>query len=563
MWCFSANSSETFSTVRFIASASPSRVGRRRSSSTETGFDAIGQALLHLADAQGQQQQGDQLGGEGLGRGHADFRAGLGQQGQVGFAHQRTGGNVADRHAGEEAQLLGVAQGSQGVGGLTGLGDGDEQAIRLHRDLAVAELAGDLHLAGNPGQAFQPVTGDHAGVVAGTAGDDLHVANLGEQLRRLRAEAFHHYLVLPEAAFQGALHDAGLLVDFLEHEVPVLALVGGFGAFVVLHGLALHVVALDIPQAHAVATDLGDIAFFQVDEAVGHLAQRQLVGSEEVLAKPEADHQRAAAAGGDDAVRLRRADHCQAIGPVQFLDRVLQRQGQVADGLQLVMQQVDDDLGVGLRGEHVAQALEPLTERFVVLDDAVVHHRQFVAGEMRVGVAFGWRAVGRPAGMGDAQAAEQRRTGQAFLQAGDLADPAAALQPAFVIEDRHAGAVVAAILEALEAFDEDGGDVALGDRAYDSTHGVFLLSGLDRGADQRDAPGGYLFARGRFQALVGNQGMDAAPGQFLVGNAPTDLVGLGHDDHLAGDLGHHPAQAQQFVERGRPAFEIEAVGTDE
>ena len=66
----------------------------------------------------------------------------------------------------------------------------------------------------------------------------------------------------------------------------------------------------------------------------------------------------------------------------------------------------------------------------MVLDDAVVHHRQFVAGEMRVGVAFGWRAVGRPAGMGDAQAAEQRRTGQAFLQAGDLADPAAALQPA-------------------------------------------------------------------------------------------------------------------------------------
>lgn len=139
-------------------------------------------------------------------------------------------------------------------------------------------------------------------MVTGAAGDDLHVADLGEQLRRLRTEAFNHYLVLPEAAFQGALHDAGLLVDFLEHEVPVLALVGGFGAFVVLHGLALHVVALDIPQAHAVATDLGDIAFFQVDEAVGHLAQRQLVGSEEVLAKPEADYQRAAAASGDDAV---------------------------------------------------------------------------------------------------------------------------------------------------------------------------------------------------------------------------------------------------------------------
>jgi hypothetical protein len=57
----------------------------------------------------------------------ADFATGLGQQGQVGLTHQRADADVADRQAGEEAQLLGVAQGGQGVGGFAGLGDGHEQ----------------------------------------------------------------------------------------------------------------------------------------------------------------------------------------------------------------------------------------------------------------------------------------------------------------------------------------------------------------------------------------------------------------------------------------------------
>ncbi|MNO88854.1 hypothetical protein D3C76_803210 [compost metagenome] len=308
-------------------------------------------------------------------------------------------------------------------------------------------------------------------MVAGATGDDLHIANLGEQLGGLRAEGFHQHLLATQAAFEGALDDLGLLVDFLEHEVAVLALVRGLGAFVVLHGLALHRAAGGVPELHAVAADFGDVALFQIDEAVGDLAQGELVGSEEVLAEAQADHQRAAAARGEDAVRLFRADHRQAVGAVQFLHRRLQRGGQVAQTVQLVVQQVDDHFGVGLRGEHVAEALEVGAQFLVVLDDAVVHHRQLVMGEMRVGVGFGGRAVGRPAGVGDAEAALQRLAGDGLLQAGNLARTATALQLPSSAEDRHAGAVVATVFQALEAFDEDRGDVAFGDGAYDSTHG--------------------------------------------------------------------------------------------
>ena len=287
-----------------MARASPRRVRQATQFFDQGGFDAFGQCAANLAQGQRQQQQADQLSGEGFGRSHADFATGLGQQGQVGFTHQRADADVADRQAGEEAQFLGVAQRGQGVGGFAGLGDGHEQGVGLHHDLAIAEFAGDFDLARDAGQLFEPVTGNHAGVVAGAARDDLHVAHFGEQLGSLWTECLDQHLVLAQATFQGALHHGRLLVDFLEHEVAELALVGGFGAVAILHGFALDGLAVNVPDLHAVAADLGDIAFFQVHETVSDLTQGQLVGREEVFPQAQTDHQRAATAGGDQAIRL-------------------------------------------------------------------------------------------------------------------------------------------------------------------------------------------------------------------------------------------------------------------
>ncbi|MDT4863553.1 hypothetical protein FQZ97_982660 [compost metagenome] len=108
-------------------------------------------------------------------------------------------------------------------------------------------------------------------MVAGATGDDLHVLDLGEQLGGLRTERLDQHLVSAQATFQGALDHLGLLEDFLEHEVTERALVRGFGAFVILHAFARDRIAVDIPDLHAIAADLGDVAFFQVHETVGHL----------------------------------------------------------------------------------------------------------------------------------------------------------------------------------------------------------------------------------------------------------------------------------------------------
>src|SRR5690606_41463361 len=41
-----------------------------------------------------------------------------------------------------------------------------------------------------------------------------------------------------------------------------------------------------------------------------------------------------------------------------------------------------------------------------------------------------------------------------------------------------------------------------------------------------------------------------------------DLLRLRHDDYLPRDVGHHPAEAVEFVEGGGTALEVQAIRTD-
>ena len=68
--------------------------------------------------------------------------------------------------------------------------------------------------------------------------------------------------------------------------------------------------------------------------------------------------------------------------------------------------------------------------------------------------------------------ADQRLTGQGLVQLADFARTAHALQLAGIGEDRHASAVIAAVFQTLEAFNEDSGNVTFGDGAYNATHGI-------------------------------------------------------------------------------------------
>ena len=102
--------------------------------------------------------------------------------------------------------------------------------------------------------------------------------------------------------------------------------------------------------------------------------------------------------------------------------------------------------------ETRALLLELVAQLAEVLDDAVVHHRDAVGG-VRMGVALGRPAVGRPAGMADADDAGERLAREPVLEVAQLALGAPAVELA-VLQRGDARGIVAAIFEPLERVDQ-------------------------------------------------------------------------------------------------------------
>ena len=99
---------------------------------------------------------------------------------------------------------------------------------------------------------------------------------------------------------------------------------------------------------------------------------------------------------------------------------------------------------------------------------------------MGVGVVHSRCAVGGPAGVGNARRALQTTRGRIDLR-HQLSHPLGAARPlqarrlahlALRRIDRHATGVITPVFQALQALDQDGNDIAVGNRADDAAHGV-------------------------------------------------------------------------------------------
>ena len=241
----------------------------------------------------------------------------------------------------------------------------------------------------------------------------------------------------------------------------------------------LHRMAVQGEHLHAVAGDLDHVALVQVQHLVGNLDQRLRIGAEEVLADAHPDQQRRAAAGADHTAGFVAADHRDRIRPFQFAHGGQHRLAQRQTLAEAFVDQRRHHLGVGVRGEHVAACLQLGAQVDVILDDAVVHDRD-AAGDVRVRVRFIRHAVRGPARMGDAGAAGERRGQVQPLHLAHLALGPHALDRA-VIEHGHAGGVIAAVFQRLEADNQQRRDVPLGNGSNDSTHGKASFEGHGAG----------------------------------------------------------------------------------
>ena len=387
-----------------------------------------------------------------------------------------------DIDEGGRAQALALAPGQagQGVRGLAGLADRHGQGARRQRRLAVAELRGDLDVAGQVGQFLERITPDLAGIEGGAAGNDLQAVDGGE-VRRVRLGLAVHEV---EVVREGVLDAVRLLMDLLFHEVPVLALLDEGRGGGDLDDRPGDSIAADVEHPRAAAVEADVVAFLEVGDLRGERSDRQGVRAEIHLAFAPADHQGAAAPGTEDQSVLALDQDRERIGTGQPVEHALERHHRVVGGFERAVQQMRHHLGVGLALEDAPLQRQYGFQLGEILDDPVVHqhHASRLVG---VGVHRGRSTVGGPTRVADADRGGQRLGEQHRLQFPDLALGPTPLD-ATVDQGGHAGGVIAPVFQPLQAVDQTGNGRANACHANDAAHGLYPRdSGFPRFAHGR------------------------------------------------------------------------------
>ncbi len=292
--------------------------------------------------------------------------------------------------------------------------------------------------------------------------------------REVDAQVWLHQAPAMQAALEQPLEHHRLLGDLLGHEAVVAALAHRLGGDLDGREARRHLGAGAVPDRHALLPDVGDLAILQVHRFMGVGQQGRQVGRQQQLLLAAADQDGAAIAGGEQAVGMV-GEHR---GEGELAAQPRQRGAHGGDRIAGVEagEQLGDDLGVGLAEEAHASGLQLGAQLLVVLDDAVVDHRDApVRAHMGVGIDLGGGAMGGPAGVGDAP---MRADGMAFYAIGEVLELAGGLAhlDRAVGEHRQAGGVIAAVLEPLEGDDQHLIDVLRSDVACDPAHVRSLIS---------------------------------------------------------------------------------------
>ena len=235
--------------------------------------------------------------------------------------------------------------------------------------------------------------------------------------------------------------------------------------------VALDRAALEVEQLGALGRDHHELAIADQLGLARVLQEGDDVGGEEGLTVAEPDHHRALQARAHDHLRVQRRDDAEREVAVQLEERLAHGLCEIAVVIRL--EQVRDDLGVGLGAEDVPVGDQPLLQRHVVLHDAVEHDGEaIVTARERVRVGLRRPAVGGPARVADAGRGGRAVQPRDLLEDAQVADGAHDFE--FVaVDQRDAGRVIAAVLEALESADQKGLAETPSGIADDSAHDGF------------------------------------------------------------------------------------------
>ena len=245
----------------------------------------------------------------------------------------------------------------------------------------------------------------------------------------------------------------GLLVDLLEHERLVAALLGALVVPVELDRIVLDLRAVDAGEDRALGRDRDDVAVVGELHLARLLQERGRVRGEEHLALADADHERRLVPRRDEDVGVVVVDDDEGEVPLELGERALDGLREIA--VVVALDQVGNGLRVGLGAERVPIGEQALAQLPVVLDDPVQDDRQLraVAAGQRVRVRLRDAAVGRPAGMAEPVGRLRAVRASRLLQVLEIADGADVLEPAGFAQ-RDPGGVVAAIFEPFQALQQ-------------------------------------------------------------------------------------------------------------
>src|ERR1700719_990240 len=423
-----------------------------------------------LAEVESDQHERRQLARECFSRSDSNFRAGVRQDRAGGFASDHGADDIADGQR-LGAFLLGFALGRKRVGGFAGLADADDERAIAHNGIAVAELAAVIHFHGNPGQAFDHEFTRQTGVPTGAAGDDLDVAEIAEVLLadlHLIEENLAGFL--GDAAQHGVSDGAGLLENFLEHEMLEAALFRSYGIPGDVMHLRLDRFTFSVSDLNAFRCEDRDVSVGEeenvarVREDAGNIAGNKVFG----LAQAD-DHARTTARCYNVARILSRKDH-QRVATTQTLDRFAHSAFERA-AIHILLDQMRHDLGIGLGDELMPFLFEFLLELQVIFDDAIVHNDDFaLTVAMRMGIFLCRPAMRGPARVSEAIDPIDGIVADGLFEIRQFAGGATNLHMPVLANDGDACGIVPAIFQASKAVQNEGYDFLRADISDNATH---------------------------------------------------------------------------------------------
>ena len=320
-------------------------------------------------------------------------------------------------------------------------------------------------------------------MVRRSAGHNEDLVDVPDLLIR-HVQVPQHHLTTLDAGGSGLPDGTGLLVDLLEHEVLVPALLGGGHVPVHMAVFLLDGAHLAVVYPDALSTENGQLAVVQIGDVPCVADDGRHVGGDHVLSLTEAQQQRRILPGAQQTVRVVGADDAQSIGPVHGVEHPDHGLKDVAAVGIVVVQQLGYHLRVRLGPKAVALVEQLLLQLGVVFDNAVVYHSDAATlAHMGVGVDVIGLPVGGPAGVTDAQMARQIRP--VVGQIAEHLQPATGLLHPQLPIAAHGDArrVVAPVLQTAQTVQQDGSRFLLAHVSYNSAHILkFLLKSLDSSA---------------------------------------------------------------------------------